>query len=341
MTITVGIKALNEAENIAACLESVLSAVAPLDGHVVLADSGSWDQTVAIASAYPGVRIVQLAQPEQRCCGAGAQLAFQGAAAQDEFFYLIDGDMTLLPGFLEAGIAFLRDHPGHAAVGGKVIEANVQSIEFEARARNDAAKRESNTGDVDRLDCGGLYRMSALRELGYFADRNLHAFEEFDLGARLVARGWKLARIEAPGVQHRGHAMAALPLLWRRIVSGYAGGTGEVAKAAWEQGRGAALLRGFSHLRHAAMVVGWWLLLLAALVRGQGWAFVGLLILPVVFLGYRRRSLRHGLYSLATWNMHAVGLLQGLRRPRTRPELPLAMTVIKEPVPAMAQEPPA
>jgi len=330
MTVTIGIKALNEADNIAACLESALDAVGRLGGHVVLSDSGSWDGTVDIAAAYSGVRIVQLSIPEQRCCGAGAQLAFQGAG-DDEFFYLLDGDMTLLPGFIEAGVAFLRANPVYAGVAGKVVEVNVESIEFEARMRNDKAKHKSNTGDVDRLDCGGLYRMSALRALGYFTDRNLHAFEEFDLGARLIAQGWKLARIETPSVQHRGHQDAALRLIWRRVLTGYAGGTGEVVRAAMAQRRLMPLWRNFSHLRHAIMVVGWWLGLLLSLACGLWWGALILLVAPVGLLALRRGSLRHGLYSLATWNMHGVGLLQGLIRRRVAPEQPLAMKIVQDP----------
>lgn len=336
MTIVIGIKALNEEANIAACLESAQAQASALGGYVVLADCGSWDDTVAVARRYRQVRIVQLADPSLRCCGAGAQLAFQGAqagqgAGPEDYFYLLDGDMTLLPGFLASGVAFLRDHPGHAAVGGQVAEANVQSMEFAARARNDQAKREINTGDVDRLDCGGLYRMSALRDLGYFADRNLHAFEEFDLGTRLVARGWKLARIDVPAVSHRGHALPALSLVWRRIASGYAGGTGEVLRAAMEQGRLGRIVRGFSHLRHAAMVVCWWLIMLVCLGAGWWLPLLGVSIAPVAFLAWRRRDLRHGLYSLATWNMHAVGLIQGIMRPRVPPTRALDMNVLQDP----------
>ena len=67
-------------------------------GEVILADSYSTDRTVKIASRYP-VRIVQLRHPEERCCGVGPQLGYQ--YAQGEFIYLMDGDMTLLEGFLE------------------------------------------------------------------------------------------------------------------------------------------------------------------------------------------------------------------------------------------------
>lgn len=113
--LTIGIKALNEEEHIAAAIASALAAVARVGGDVVLADSGSTDRTLEIARTFP-IRIVQLANLDERCCGAGAQLAFQHATG--EFFYLLDGDMELDPAFIDAGIAFLRDHPGHAGVGG-------------------------------------------------------------------------------------------------------------------------------------------------------------------------------------------------------------------------------
>ena len=58
-TVSVIIKVLNEQANIAAAIESALAAVTGLDGEVILADSGSTDRTLAIASDYP-IRIVQL-----------------------------------------------------------------------------------------------------------------------------------------------------------------------------------------------------------------------------------------------------------------------------------------
>src|SRR6218665_3277207 len=85
LLLTIGIKALNEEQHIAMAIESALAAAAPLGGEVGLADSGSTDRTLEIARGYP-VRIVQLGNLAERCCGAGAQLAFQ--SAQGEFFYL-------------------------------------------------------------------------------------------------------------------------------------------------------------------------------------------------------------------------------------------------------------
>ena len=71
MKLSIGIKALNEEADIAAAIESALAAAEPFAGEVVLADSGSTDRTIEIARSYP-VRIVQLANIGERCCGAGA-----------------------------------------------------------------------------------------------------------------------------------------------------------------------------------------------------------------------------------------------------------------------------
>ena len=321
IAVTVGIKALNEERHIAAALESAVRAVAPLGGEVVLADSGSTDRTLEIAADYP-VRVVQLANIAERSCGAGAQLAFQHA--RGDYFYLLDGDMTLDPDFLKAGIAYLELHPGIAAVGGIVNERNTEGEEFQIRSSTVHSDRNWLPGEVDRLDCGGLYRMSALRQVGYFADRNLHAFEEFDLGARLLSKGWRLHRINQAAVDHFGHTTGGYRLLWRRMKTGYSGAPGEVLRAALGQRHLGIVVRRLGHVRHSAVVIAWWGLILASLVGGWWWTLLLLFAVPLGFLSARRGSPRLGLYSLAAWNVSALGLLSGLTRRRVSPETPLA-----------------
>ena len=318
--VTIGVKALNEEAHIAASLASACAAVAPFGGEVILADSGSTDRTVEIAQGYP-VRVLQLADPTQKSCGTGAQLAFQ--EARGEFFYLLDGDMVLKPEFIAAGIAFLRDNPAFAAVGGRVREANTDSIEFELRAQSDKTKGSQIAGEVDRLDCGGLYRTEAIRSVGHFADRNLHAFEEFELGARLRAGGWKLARIAVDSVDHYGHAVAGYKLMLRRLRTGYAGGPGEVVRAALGRPHWRQVVRDFAQMRYGFVIWAWWLLLLGTLASGHGLALAVIVALPVAYFSWRRGGLRLGLYSLATWNVNAIGLLQGLVRARRPADAPI------------------
>ena len=104
--VSVVIKALNEESGIEATIESALRAVSKVSGEVVLADSCSTDRTVELAMKYP-VRIVQLANASERCCGIGPQLGYQHSSG--EFIYLIDGDMQLLDASLKRRSTFWRN----------------------------------------------------------------------------------------------------------------------------------------------------------------------------------------------------------------------------------------
>jgi glycosyltransferase involved in cell wall biosynthesis len=325
VTVTVGIKAYNEEKCISAAISSALDAVLALGGDVVLADSGSTDGTIAIAKQFP-IKIVQLANPKERCCGAGAQLAFQNNTG--EYFYILDGDMTLKPGFLPDALGFLEKNPKVAAVGGLVREINIEGVEFQIRANS--VKKGSNwlPGIVDRLDCGGLYRTAALRDVGYFADKNLHAFEEFELGTRLKQKGWLLARIDREAIDHFGHAIDGYSLLWRRIRSGYSGASGEIMRSSFGRDHFPIVVRSFSHFRNGLAVIMWWLLLIAMAVlpvsAGLRFSVLAMLLLiPLAVLTLRRQSLKLGLYSFVAWNVGAMGLLTGFFRKRRSPEDPI------------------
>src|SRR3954447_27009383 len=88
--LSVVIKALNEAEKIAACLRSVLAATDAATTEIIVADSLSDDATVEVASQFP-VKVVQLARRADRGCGSAAQLGFQ--YARGKRLLLLDGDM--------------------------------------------------------------------------------------------------------------------------------------------------------------------------------------------------------------------------------------------------------
>lgn len=317
--ITVGIKALNEEAKIARAICSAQVEVAPFGGSVVLADSGSRDATVEIGRRA-GIIVVQLADVSERCCGAGAQLAYQ--YADTEFFCLIDGDMELAPGFLGAAMAVLREHPRVAGVGGQVSERNLSSQEFRIKAAAMAGEEHRRAGLVDRLDGGGVYRVAAIRGIGYFGDRNLHSFEEFDLAARLATAGWQLMRVDTPSVFHDGHS-GGYALITRRLRSGYLDGAGEVLRAAIGQRRLGYVLRHLGHLRWAAAIGAWWAALFAA-----SWMYPALvpvlLAAPVLLLAWRRGGIALGFYSFLLWNATALGIVRGLLRRRVDPRRPLA-----------------
>src|SRR5205814_2312422 len=84
--------AFNEAAKIAACLRSVLAETDAGTTEIIVADSLSEDETVAIASGFP-VKVVQLKRIADRGCGSSGQLGFQYARGRRVL--LLDGDMEL------------------------------------------------------------------------------------------------------------------------------------------------------------------------------------------------------------------------------------------------------
>ena len=332
--VSVVIKALNEEPNIAAAIESAIVALREVGGEVILADSCSTDGTVREASRYP-VRIVQLARQGDRSCGAGPQLGYQHS--QGEYIYIMDGDMKMVPGFLEQALTFLAQHPEIAGVGGRVVELNLESLEYRERSeRERRVEAHRSPGQVDRLDGGGLYRRRAIEEAGYFSDRNLHSYEEFDLAVRLRALGWKLWRLPADAVTHYGHDAPPYQLLRRRWKSRYACGLGELVRGALGQPQMKVVLRGLRELRLYVAVLAWWALLLSV----PFWPLAaaeraGLLLAvaagPLAVMALRKRSLSRATYSVVSWCVQAAGLVRGFLTPRRPPRAPIASLVLQEP----------
>lgn len=318
--VSIIIKALNEERHIAVAIESALAALSGIKGEVIVADSASTDRTVEIAERYP-VKIVRLSRIEERCCGAGVQLGYQYSLGR--YICLIDGDMRLYDGFLSAAIRILEDNPEIAGVGGMIVERELESLEYSRRAKTEDINRRP--GQVTHLACGGVYRREAIATAGYFGDRNLHSWEELDLGVRLAATGWKLVRIDQAAIDHHGHTDNAFRLLLRRWSNRYLFGTGEIMRAAIGQGN---LRRLFWRIRKELFGLGvvhaWWLCLAAipffagaAPQAALAAAAVGLS--PFAVMSARWRSIRLGTYSVVSWNVYALAMWPGLLRRRRDP----------------------
>lgn len=332
-SVSIIIKALNEEERIEAAIESALRAVralGPGQGEVVLADSCSTDRTLELAGRYP-IRIVQLANADERCCGIGPQLGYQ--YAEGEFVYILDGDMRLLEDFLPAALAFLRAHPDVAGVAGQVVETNRHSLEYVGRAER--ALHRMRPGPMDRLEMGGLYRRQAIEEAGYFSDRNLHSYEELDLAVRLRVRHWKLWRLDIDAVLHQGHDAPALELLLRRWRSRYICGIGEVLRAACGEPHLRLVLQAATELKLYAAVIAWWMLLATAplwpvLHLERAGLFSLVLLGPFLLMAWRKRSFAQALFAVVSWCFHAAGLLRGLLVRRRPPHGPVSSTLVRD-----------
>ena len=315
--VSIIIKTLNEEKKVATAIESALRAVEIFGGEVILADSLSNDKTIEIAQQYP-IKIIQLVNPKERCCGIGPQLGYQ--YSQGEFVYILDGDMQILDTFLPKALEYMRKHPKVGGVGGKMQEMNTSSLEFQSRVERQA--QHMKAGQVDRLDGGGLYRKAAIESVGYLSNRNLHSYEEFDLAIRLRAQGWQLHRIDTDAVRHWGHDAPPYQLLMKRWKSGYIKGLGEIIRAALGKPHLKLILKDVKELRIYLAVIGWWITLLFILFSSieplaKSALCIALLSAPLILMTIKKKSLRKAFYSVTSWNLNAAGLLRGFFSPRS------------------------
>ncbi len=322
MAVSVIIKALNEEKYIAQAIESALAATAFCQSEIIVADSGSSDETVKIATGYP-VKIVQLQEIEQARCGIGAQLGYQ--YAQYEFICLMDGDMRLDDEFITSGMDFLRKHPHMAGVTGHIVEMQTESLEYQRRIIRGGV--EKNTGLIDRMNGGGLFRQSAIKELGFFTDLNLHAYEEYELGFRLRKKGWKLWRMDRLFARHYGHKTNAYSLALQRWRTGYLQGSGEVLRAHANLKDWKAIIKELPEIRLWGAVYIWWgMILLSGFSHIS--VFIVLLLTPLLIMAWRRGSVRLASYSVFAWNLHAIAFLQGLMSKRLDPKQHIASHIL-------------
>lgn len=331
MTIKVSIiiKALNEEANIASVLHSAIVAASAVEGEVILADSCSTDNTVEIAKKF-AVKIVQLNDPAERSCGIGAQLGYQ--YAQGEFIYILDADMEISADFLIQAVALLKQDESLAGVRGQVEEMHLDNLEFQARVQR--APAEIQAEEVNHLAGGGLYRRSAIKQIGYLTNRNLHSYEEFELGLRLRAAGWRLMRLPIASVKHYGHTMPAYQLLKKRWKSRYSQGSGEIVRASLGKSHFPMLLREMNDLWLYMLVVLWWVILLLIFVMVRPWQlmvmlFVLLFVMPFAVMIIRKLDFSMGIYSVVALQYLSAGMLLGLIRKQKNPRERISSNVLQ------------
>lgn len=329
ITVSIIIKALNEQNNIAQTLHCALVAASEVNGEVVLADSGSTDSTVDIAQNFP-ITIVQLNNFHERSCGIGAQLGYQ--YARGEFIYILDADMEIQADFLRQALSVMSQDPQLAGVGGLLKEMHLENLEFQARVQRMADDMQA--GDVGHLSGGGLYRKSAITQVGYLTNRNLHAYEEFELGIRLRYAGWKLIRLPIIAVKHYGHTISAYALLKKRWASRYTHGSGEILRSALGKPYISQLLSELKELRLYLIVIMWWIALFFSFagidsLQSKAIILTSLLALPFIAMSIKKRNIQLGIYSVVAWQYLAAGLLLGVIRKQTDPALPISSRILK------------
>ena len=324
-TLTIIIKCLNEEQNINRAIKSSLKNTIGIKREIIVADSLSTDNTIKIASQFP-VSIVQITNEKERSCGVGPQLGYQ--YAQGEFIYILDADMEFEEDFIKKALNFLYTNKEFAGVAGEIKEMRTKNLIFKRRKQNPKAEY----GDVDKLEMGGLYRRSSIEEVGYFSNKNLHSFEEAELGFRLVSKGWKLRRLKIPAIKHYGYTISSLDALKKRWKTNYVMGNGEFLRASIMK---PYFLKTINCVKLYFFVFVWWIFFVISIMLSFvfGPLFLKLLmslsLIFVVLFFIKKRSLKEVLFSFLSWQYQCLGLIIGFIKKQKNPNSWIDSKIIK------------
>ena len=204
----------NEGERLIACLDSLRSEACT----VVYVDSGSRDGSVARARPLCE-RVVELdtARPfsaaRARNEGFAALMAARPTVTSVQF---LDGDCTLLPGWLAAATRALRADADRAVVVGPLQERRADASVYN---RLCALEWKSPAGDLSNFGALGgimLVRADVFARLGGFNEQVI-AGEDSEFGVRIGAAGLKITKIDVPMATHDAD-IHRFGQWWRRSV---------------------------------------------------------------------------------------------------------------------------
>jgi glycosyltransferase involved in cell wall biosynthesis len=206
----------NEGERLRACLHSALGAAA----CVVYVDSGSSDGSADMARGL-GAAVVALDPAEPFTAARARNEGFRRLRELEpalRYVQFVDGDCTLVEGWVEAAVAFLAAHPDVAAVCGRRRERHPERSLY-----NLLCDLEWATPLGEAKACGGdvMMRADALAAAGGYR-AELVAGEEPELCVRLRAARWRIWRLDRDMSLHDA-AMTRFVQWWRRAQrAGYA-----------------------------------------------------------------------------------------------------------------------
>ena len=283
---TFGVVAIgrNEGDRLKRCLASVQSA----PNRVVYVDSGSSDDSIAVARACAAIVVeLDLHTPftAARARNEGFQKLIQMQPTLDYVFF-VDGDCEVVPGWLETSKQFLDQHGDVAVVSGLRRERFPEKSIYNLLI--DIEWREYPFGDVKM--CGGdaLIRISAFQQVkGYRAD--LICGEEPEMCVRLRQAGWHIWRLNEPMTLHDA-AMYRFGQWWKRTVrGGYAFALGASLRHGSPERQSV-----FESMRVWVWALGFPLTTLILGVSLSWWSLVLLAIYPLQVVRLARQSKQSG-----------------------------------------------
>ena len=209
--ISVVIPSLNGAGRLPETLGAIANQTVGAPVEVIVVDDGSSDPTARLAASAPmpwnAVVVVGHETPRGRAaaCNAGIR------AAHAPTIVILDDDMTLDAGALEAHLRFHRENPRRAALG-RIVQSGDPGADCFARflAREEANRErqlEAARDDVPfALALTGHFSAprALLLEAGGYDERiRRYGYEDIELAFRLTQRGVRIVYLPQAGALHR------------------------------------------------------------------------------------------------------------------------------------------
>jgi len=199
-----------------ACVQSIERQAGGLATEIIVVDN---DSTAASRSALADA-------PGSLVCLAGNR-GFTGGMnagarkARGEFIALLNNDLRLADDWLQTALTAASD-PRVGIVGGRSLSDQAGGTEstlprIDPRGFSQLLAVDAPRAAVASVDGGHLLvRTATWRELGGFDDDFFAYYEELDLCARALARGWQVIYEPGMRVWHR-RGLSSDRVRWRRI----------------------------------------------------------------------------------------------------------------------------
>ena len=211
----------NEGKRLTECLKSVLNETKNYDNtKIIYVDSGSTDGSLETAQSL-GIIAISLDSDRPFTAARGRNTGWKWLLKQAPnltYIQFMDGDCTLMSGWLEKAREMLETHPTIGVVCGRRREKFPDATPY-----NRLADLEWNTPIGEAKACGGdsLIRVEALQQVNGFND-SLICGEEPEMCIRLRGQGWKIWRLDEEMTAHDAD-MTRFSQWWSRMVrSGWA-----------------------------------------------------------------------------------------------------------------------
>jgi cellulose synthase/poly-beta-1,6-N-acetylglucosamine synthase-like glycosyltransferase len=198
----------NEGARLERCLESVHSMRRDWEVEVIYVDSGSSDDSVALAERL-GAKTIALT-PQRPTAALGRNAGWR--AATGEMILFLDGDTVLEKNFAATAMREFEDGAVACVCGDR------REMFSRATVYNRVLDLDWMHAPGPAAFCGGdaLFRKSVLEQVGGF-DESLIAGEEPEMCRRMIAMGKRIVHLDVAMTQH-DLAIKSFDQYWRRAM---------------------------------------------------------------------------------------------------------------------------